>query len=305
MSSPAASPSTTRPPGTRRVRRATLLALWLGIGSIVGGLAASTDARTAHAAENVIPAQVRAVHQLADLGGNVTSFCATLVEQAEYTLQTPGHPLAQKLSKPQQTRWLAAVKEACEPERATRRHLAAFAAGYDSEAARAVSAWYTSEAGRRLLALEQGAADTNWDEEVMPFVDAIVKEPVPVERVKLFERIDRATQSTADAAELQAAISEILTFAAEALLPESERTPPEAIDRDLAAYRAHLTSQLAGQQSIVFMFVYRDASDADLAAFAEFSESPPARWLHTNHRMAMLQLVAELRAEIEASLGAS
>lgn len=268
-------------------------------------LAASVCSADAYADGEAIPAQVQAVHRIVDLGSNVESFCITLVENAEYTLSTPGHPLAEKLTKPQRARWIAAIRAACEPERATRRHLAHFAGGYDAEAARAVTDWYASETGHRLLAFERAAGDTDWDAEVMPFVDAIVQEPVPVERVKLFERIDAATRSTADAAELQTSITEILTYAAEALLPVDERRSPEAIDAHLAALRAQFASQLAGQQSVVFMFVYRDARDADLAAFADFSESAGARWLHATHRMAMLQLVAELRAEIEATLGAS
>jgi len=250
-----------------------------------------------------IPAQVRAVHQLADLGVNVESFCATLIENAEVALDADGHPLTSQIGTEQGARWLASIRGACEPQHATERHLAAFAAGYDAESARAVTDWYTSETGARLLQLERAAATTDWDAEVSPFIDQIVKEPVPIERVKLFERIDEATQSTADAAELQAGITSILTYSLQPLLPPADRTPPELIDEQLTALRAHLTQQLRGQQSIIFMFVYRGASDAELAAFADFSESAPARWLHTNHRMAMLQLVAELREAIVAELG--
>jgi hypothetical protein len=274
--------------------RALACALWL-----LGAAAVAADA------SKPVPAQVRAVHRLADLGGNVESFCTTLVETAELTLQTPNHPVASQLDAGQRERWLGAVKRACEPGRAIDRHLRAFAVGYDAAAARAVTAWYTSETGQRLLALEGAAAETDWDAEVSPFVDEITQEPVPVERVKLFERIEAALQTTEDAALLQAGIAEILTYSARTLQPETERAPREEIDRQLALLRSQYAGALRQQQSIVFMFVYREATDEALAAFADFAESDAARWLHTTHRMAMLQLVAETREQIEGELGAS
>ena len=257
----------------------------------------------AHAETKPVPAQVRALHRLARLDGNVASFCATLIETAELTAGDAEHPTMQKLDPAARSRWLAHIRNACEPARATEQHLRAFAADYDAEAARAVTDWYTSETGAKLLALEAEAAETDWDAEVMPFVDRIMKEPVPIERVELFERIDAALQPTEDAALLQAGIGEILTWSIQPLLPEADRTPRGQIDQELAALRLHYEQQMGRQQSVVFMFVYRDASEEELAAFADFSESKSARWLNACHRMAMLQLIAELREELVASLG--
>ncbi len=278
-----------------RGARAALLVCLMALGSAVA-------APFAQAEPTAVPAQVRALHQLTDLSTNVESFCQTLVETAQLTIQTPDHPMTKQLDASQRERWLSAVTKACEPDRAVERHLRAFAADYTPDAARAVTDWYTSETGKHLLALEAAAAETDWDAEVSPFIDQITKEPVPVERVKLFERIDAAVQSTEDAALLQAGVGEILTYAARALMPEAERTPREAIDQQLAALRTHYAQQMRNQQSVVFMFVYRGASDEELAAFADFAESPAAHWLHASHRMAMLQLIAELREEVEAEL---
>jgi hypothetical protein len=250
-----------------------------------------------------VPAQVRAMHRLARLDGNVESFCATLVETAQLMLQTPDHPLLQQLDGAARERWLAGIQQACEPGRATELHLRAFAAAYQAEAARAATAWYTSETGQHLLSMEAAAAETDWDAEVSPFIDEIFREPVQLDRIALFERINAAMQTTEDAAILQAGISEILTYAARALLPEAERTPREAIDRDLEALRVHYGQQMRNQQQVVFLFVYREASDAELAAFADFAESPGAQWLNASHRMAMAQLISALRADVEAALG--
>jgi hypothetical protein len=301
MSSPVHSmtlPSMSTPtpaPASRRASRKgvgpqllALLALGLTLGAPVPAFAKAT----------VVPAQVRAIHQLADLGSNVQSFCETLIETAEITLRTEGHPIATQLDATQQKRWLASMRHACDVERANERHLAAFAADYNPEAARKVTDWYASDAGKRLLALENAAAETDWDAEVVPFIDEITKVPVPVERVKLFERIDTAVGSTEDAAILQSGIGEVLTWGAQALLPPAQRTPRAELDAQFAALRNQYAGQMRAQQSVIFMFVYRQATDEDLEAYTVFVESPSARWLHTSHRMAMMQLIAELREEV-------
>jgi len=260
---------------------------------------------TGHAADApVIPAQVRAIHQVAKLGANVESFCATLIETARITLQTAGHPLRNQLNAEQQERWLAALEGNCRSDEMSERHLAAFAADYDAESARSVSEWYTSEAGKRLLEFETAAAETDWEAEVVPFVEQIMREPVPVERVKLFERIDAAVGSTDDAAILQIGIGEVLTAGAQALLPDEKRTPRAELDAQFAALRAQAAGQMHAQQSVIFMYVYREASNAELAAYAEFAESPAGRWLHSTHRLAMVQLLAEIREAVAAELSA-
>ncbi len=278
-------------------------------GALIGTIAVFACALAVAVAErsgattSTIPAQVRAVHQLADLRANVEAFCATLVETAEATARVADHPTLSKLDATARTRWLAEIRGACEPDAATERHLRAFAVGYDPDSARAVTDWYASDPGRRLLLLEAAAGETDWESEVSPFIDRLTREPVDLERVKLFERIDAALQTTEDAAQLQVGIGEILTFAAQPLLPERERTDSAEIEQELAAMRVQMAQQLRQQQSVIFMFVYRDASTEELEAFAAFAESPGARWLNASHRMAMQRLVVELRQEIVARLG--
>ena len=244
-----------------------------------------------------VPAQVRALHTLADLDTNVRSFCLTLVESAGAELTNPGSALQTLFDADTRTRWMAAIEQSCVPESASERHLQAFAAGYDPESARAVTDWYTSEAGRHLLALEAAAASTDWEAEVVPFVDRITKEPVPVERVKLVDRIDAATGATEDAALLQAGIVSIQTMTSQALLPADQRAPTEQIDAQLELIRQSTVQQMRAQLSIIMLFMFQEASDEELAAYADFTESKPARWLFATHRMAMLQLIAEVRED--------
>ena len=244
-----------------------------------------------------VPAQVKALHTLADLDTNVRSFCLTLVESAGAELTNPGSALQTLFDAETRTRWMTAIEKSCVPDEASARHLQAFAAGYDPEAARAVTDWYTSEAGRHLLALEAAAANTDWEAEVVPFVDRITKEPVPVERVKLVERIDAATGATEDAALLQAGIVSIQTMASQALLPAEQRAPTEQIDAQLELIRQSTAQQMRAQLSVIMLFMFQDASDEELAAYADFTESKPARWLFATHRMAMLQLIAEVRED--------
>lgn len=274
----------------------------VGLVAAVGVIGSAALVGAAGAPSPVIPAQVRALHTLADLGAHVDSFCATLVDDARAEAASSESPLGRSLDAPARARWLAAIETACQPQRARERHLAGFAAGYDAESARAVTDWYMGETGRKLLALEAAAAETDWDAEVVPFIEQYNREPVPLARVALAERIDAATGATEDAALLQAGIASILAHGGRALAPEAERLPRQDIDAQIEALRVSVAQQMRRQQSIVFLFVYREASDEELAAFADFTETPAARWLFATHRMAMLQLISEVREDVEARL---
>jgi len=289
--------------GLRALLRGRAAWIALGVTAAAVALGAAARGRAAGGGAEVIPAQVRALHTLADLGTNVDSFCATLVDNAKAEAANAESAIWHGLDAQARTRWLDAIQAACQPEQARERHLAGFAAGYDAEAARAVTDWYTHETGRRLLALEAAAAETDWDAEVTPFLQQYDREPVPLERVELSERIDAATGATEDAALLQAGIASILSFGVRALAPAAERVPREQIDAEVEALRQSLVHQMRRQQSIVFLFVYREASTAELAAFADFTETPAARWLFASHRMAMLQLISEVREDVEKRLG--
>ena len=60
----------------------------------------------------ICDAESSALHQLAKLDDNVSSFCTTLIETAEWAAATPEHPLSQKLDATARTRWLAAIRGA-------------------------------------------------------------------------------------------------------------------------------------------------------------------------------------------------
>ena len=269
-----------------------------------GPVASSADSppSTSPSTSPVIPAQVRAVYRLADLGTNVETFCLTLVENAGIELANESGALHQQLDAMQRTRWLSAIQTACQEDHARERHLAAFAVGYDAENARAVTRWYTSDTGRHMLEIEIEAAQTDWDAEISPFIDRITKSPVPVERVKLAERINAGSHAIEDTAMLQAGIASILTYGARALQPAGERTSRKGVDEQIEMIRQQIAYQMRAQQSVIFMFMYQDASDAELLAFAEFAESDAAQWLFASHRMAMLQLISEVREQVEAQL---
>ncbi len=239
----------------------------------------------------------RALYELADIGSSARELARELATRAE---TYPG-----TLSAAARARLRAAVRAVANEQRARDIAREAFAASYDARAARAVEAWYRSEPGERILAMEVKAATTDWERDMPRFVDSLNGIVTPLERVKVLERLQRATAAAQDSVAMQVGIARILTTASQALLDPSQRASESEIEASLAAMQEESLHKMRMQLSIVFLFVYRDATTDNLARYAEFAETGPASWLFSANRQAMQALAERLEAELVTRLAGS
>jgi hypothetical protein len=137
-----------------------------------------------------------------------------------------------------------------------------------------------SDTGRRMRALEEQADSVLDDEAFSDFVDGLFAAPVPIERVGLLERLGMATRGAQIAADTEAIAARVIVRARhrDGVGPGSAPALAAvlaAIDR-----RSNQTAERLRVQSTVWLqYVYRDASDDDLAAYVAFAESPTGIWL--------------------------
>lgn len=136
-------------------------------------------------------------------------------------------------------------------------------------------AFLISATGRRMRALEEQAETELDDAAFSGFIDGLFGAPVPVERTALLERLGVATRGAEIAADTEAIAARVIVRALEqdGLAPASAPTLAAAlaeIDR-----RSVRTAERLRVQSIVWLqYVYRDASDEELAEYVAFAESP-------------------------------
>lgn len=155
-----------------------------------------------------------------------------------------------------------------------------FARGADARVAARAQSFLGSPLGRSLRAMEARAETGIDDATLSAFVDALFREPVALERVRLLERLADATRGAELAAEIDAIAARVVVRAATA-----ERAGPDAVstlaqaDARIEAARARAIAAWRSQSSVFLQLVYRDASAEDLAAYVAFAESAEGRWL--------------------------
>lgn len=157
-----------------------------------------------------------------------------------------------------------------------------------------------SDLGRRLRAFEE-QLDTELAEDALDsFIDELFAAPVPIARVRLLERLALATRGAQIAADTEAIAARVIARAVarsaggtdEALAQEMKR-----IDR--ASTRTAAT--LRAQSTVLMQYVYRDATDADLADYVAFAESPEGAWIVEATR----RTLADLEPWIDARMSAA
>jgi len=157
---------------------------------------------------------------------------------------------------------------------------AAFARAGMREPAERTRDFYRTPVGRRLRALEARTESGIDDETISAFVDTLFAEPVDLERVRILDRIARATRGAELAAEVDAIAARSI---ARVVHGDTGRDADSAaLEAALAAIerdRAAAASMWRAQSSVLMQLVYRDATDDELRAYAAFAESPDGRWL--------------------------
>ena len=149
---------------------------------------------------------------------------------------------------------------------------------YDADAMTRVLVWYRSAQGRKItrlaaaaLAPGQGAARNRY---LAAFED---RQPSDYRLVLIFS-IDEASHASAGTASALKASIKGWNLGIEQLASVRERQEIQQIEAALRKYRAEFRDEVADDVLRELMYTYRDASDADLRAYAEFLESDAGKW---------------------------
>ncbi len=135
-----------------------------------------------------------------------------------------------------------------------------------------------SETGRRLRALES-QADSELDEDAYSaYVDELFAAPVPLERIRLLERLAVATRGAQIAADIESIAARVVARAVDRRGGETSDALAAAFER-IDRQRVETVATLRAQSMVSMQYVYRRASDQELAEYVAFAESPAGAWL--------------------------
>ena len=146
---------------------------------------------------------------------------------------------------------------------------------YRDEAMTRVLSWYRSPAGRKITRLENAAQVTGQGPARRKYLAGLEERQPSDYRLVLIWSVDEASRtSAATASALRASING-WSLGIEQL---GEGQEVREIEAAIRTYRAELRDDVADDVLRELMYAYRDASDGDLRAYAEFLESGAGRW---------------------------
>ena len=169
-------------------------------------------------------------------------------------------------------------KTAYAPEAYTKPIRQALLDNYDADAMARVLLWYRSPPGRKISRLEAAARVPNQGAARKTYLAALENKQPSEDRLVLVFRIDegsRASDSTAAA--LRASING-WNLGIQQVVADPERQRIVQLEAVLTKYRAEFRDMIADEVLSELMYTYREATDADLRAYAEFLESDAGKW---------------------------
>lgn len=149
---------------------------------------------------------------------------------------------------------------------------------YDAGAMTRVLAWYRSPAGRKITRLEGAASQPGQGAAARKYLAGLENKQPSDYRLVLIFSIDEARHTSAGTASALRASINGWFLGIEQLPSEEERPAIRQIEASIREYRGELRDDLADDVLRELMYAYRDASDGDLRAYAEFLESDAGRW---------------------------
>ena len=152
---------------------------------------------------------------------------------------------------------------------------------------RSVLAWLRSPLARRIVRLESLPPSPDRAAEEAAYVNQLPATPPPAARLALIHRVERATEATETTAVVMSATIAALR---RAVIPLSGGSVPGSV-AELEAMDLGANELLRFRTVTAFLFIYRELSDADLARYAAFLESPTGRWFTSITRMAILESI--------------
>jgi len=151
-------------------------------------------------------------------------------------------------------------------------------AAWDSAAAQRAAQWLESELGRRVTALEERSTSTEALAGLAAFIERLEAQPPPEERVALVRRLLAAYGGIEFVVEANLATSLAFFAGLNELMPDAERDTLEDIRAFVEAGRSGMRASMQQRIVPVYLYTYAPLTNAELAAYVDFLESPAGRW---------------------------
>jgi hypothetical protein len=149
---------------------------------------------------------------------------------------------------------------------------------YNADIMARVVTWYRSGTGRKMVRLEQSGAEPGQEGARRNYLATLENKQPSEKRLVLIFRIDESLRASEDAFATIKAVATGWSRAVEELQGEGHRTEVGQLETALTIYRAQARDQVSEDVLREMMYTYREATDAELAAYAEFLDSDAGQW---------------------------
>ncbi|HEY5291944.1 MAG TPA: hypothetical protein VIJ43_06500 [Burkholderiales bacterium] len=168
---------------------------------------------------------------------------------------------------------------------------------FDEKRLQALLKDYSTPAAKRMVELEQAAPS---HEELAQFARSAAATPPSPQRTSLIERIDSATKAS-DLA-IDAAFASLKGIALGSAGAGADKAA--AVDKAIEKQRAAASKDIRNATLLNLAFGYRNASDAELEAYAKFYETENSKWFTGIVTASMLEEVKSASAQAGERIGA-
>jgi hypothetical protein len=149
---------------------------------------------------------------------------------------------------------------------------------YNADIMARVLTWYRSGTGRKMVRLEQSGAEPGQSVARRTYLATLENKQPSEKRLVLIFRIDESLRASEDAFATIKAVAIGWSRVVEDLQGERDRTEVIQLETALAIYRAQARDEVGEDVLREMMYTYRDATDAELGAYAEFLDSDAGQW---------------------------
>ncbi len=176
-------------------------------------------------------------------------------------------------------RWIVqTIDAAFSPEAYARPVKQALRGDYDADALTRVLVWNRSAAGRKIIRLERATAEPGGAQARDLYLATLENKQPPENRLVLIFRIDEASHASEATWAADKAMLNGWNRGIEQVLSGSERHEVAQTRIAMDVFRAQLRDIVSDGVLREMMYAYREATNAELRAYAEFLESDAGRW---------------------------
>ena len=180
---------------------------------------------------------------------------------------------------PEIRQWMAAgLKRAYSSEAYLRAIKQALLDGYDADGIDRTRTWYRSPAGRKIARLEEAALQPGQGPAKMRYLAGLEDRQPSDYRLVLLFSVDEGAHTSAGAVAAFQSTARGLGQGIDQLGSGAERPDVRQLADALRKYGTDARDDIADEVLRDLMYAYREATDADLRAYAEFLESDAGRW---------------------------